>query len=226
MSITILGITIAGPLIGYGIRILGHEIEKLINEYQTKQRSHFSTHAYTTNIKGIAVLGTQGSGKTTLLNILRSKSHEKPDVTSYDKYKEFVYTKQNGNRIIIREGIDIGGGPSFKIHYEPMIKDADIVFFLFDINKWETNEEDRREIRSRIQFITEKCIKYNRFLITFLTHSDKKNPDDINKILLNYKSDICKRDKGSYKAAVVDFPFVHVNTTNETSVKQLIDTYL
>jgi GTPase SAR1 family protein len=226
LTITVLGIKIAAPIVAYGLRIAAYEINRAWNEYQNKQRSKSMSNASTTNIKGIAILGTKGSGKTTLLNVLRGKSYEKPDITSYDKYKEFVYNKQNGNSVTIRQGVDIGGGSSFRIHYEPMIENADVVFFLFDISKWKTNEEDRREIRSRLQFVTEKCIKNDKFLVTLLTHPDILNTDEIKTILSQYKNDVCERDNGSYKAAVVDYPFVPLNTTDESSVKQLIDTYL
>lgn len=224
--ITVLGIKIAAPIVAYGLRIAAYELNKAWNEYQNKQRSKSISNASAVDIKGIAILGTKDSGKTTLLNILRGKSYEKPDVTSYDKYKEFVYKKQNGNSVTIRQGVDIGGGPSFRIHYESMIENADVVFFLFDINKWKDNEEDRREIRSRLQFITEKCIKNGKYLVTLLTHPDLLNTDEIETILSQYKNDICERNNGSYKAAVVDYPCVPLNTTDEPSVKQLIDTYL
>lgn len=225
-TITILGIKIAAPLVAYGIKIAVYELNKAWNEYQNKQQIKSSSNSSATNIKGIAILGTKGSGKTTLLNVLRGKSYEKPDVTSYDQYKEFVYNKQNGNSVTIRQGVDIGGGTSFRIHYESMIENADVVFFLFDISKWKISEEERREIRSRLQFITEKCIKNHKFLVTLLTHPDLLNTAEIKTILSQYKSDICERDCGSYKTAVVDYPFVPLNVTDESSVKQLIDTYL
>ena len=225
-TITILGIKIAAPLVAYGIKIAAYELNKAWNEYQNKQQIKSSSNSSATNIKGIAILGTKGSGKTTLLNVLRGKSYEKPDVTSYDQYKEFVYKKQNGNSVTIRQGVDIGGGTSFRIHYESMIENADVVFFLFDISKWKISEEERREIRSRLQFVTEKCIKNHKFLVTLLTHPDLLNTAEIKTILSQYKSDICERDCGSYKAAVVDYPFVPLNVTDESSVKQLIDTYL
>lgn len=225
-TITILGLKIAAPIVAYGLKIAAYEINKAWNEYKDKQHSKSISNESATKVKGIAILGTKGSGKTTLLNILRGKSYEKPDVTSYEKYKEFVYNKQNGNSITIRQGVDIGGGSSFRIHYESMIENADVVFFLFDINKWKGNEEERREIRSRLQFVTEKCIKNNKFLVTLLTHPDLLKTVEVKSILSQYKNDICERDGGSYKAAVVDYPFVPLNTTDESSVKQIIDTYL
>lgn len=225
LTITFLGIKIAAPIVAYGIKIAAYELGKAWDEYQNNRRSHSASHAAPAT-KGIAILGTKGSGKTTLLNILRDRANEKPDVTSYDKYKEFVYTKQDGNKVVIKQGIDIGGGSSFRIHYETMIENADLILYLFDINQWKKNKDERREIRSRLQFITEKCLKYNKTLVTILTHPDLLKSDEIKKILIDYKNDICERDRGSYKAAVVDYTFVTIDTRNDSSVKQLIDTYL
>lgn len=224
--ITFLGIKIAVPIVAYGLRIFAYEINKAWNEYQNNQHPKSNTKSSATDIKGIAILGTKGAGKTTLLNVIRGRSYVKPDVTSFDKYKEFVYNKQNGRSVTIRQGVDIGGGSSFRIHYESMIENADVVFFLFDISKWKVSEEERREIRSLLQFVTEKCKKNQKFLVTLLTHPDLLNASEIETILTQYKSDICERDGGSYKAAVVDYPFVPLNITDESSVKQIIDTFL
>jgi len=200
----------------------------LLKEYANKQASKDKLED-TSNKQGkglsIAILGTKGAGKTTLLNTLRNKAGEKTFVTSYESYQDFDYKKADGTIVHIQKGWDIGGGNLYKKEYESMIENADLVFYLFDINKLIEDEEEKREIYSRLEFITRKCISNKKRLVTLLTHSDKLKRD-LQEVMRLYRDDVYKRDNGSYKAAVTDYHFEPINMTNELSVRQLLDKLL
>lgn len=204
---------------------IGQEIKNKWDERQF-QKALKKSKSNVPLSKGIAILGMKGAGKTTLLNILKNKPEEEVNTTSYEQYCDFIYTKTNGNSVKIRGGFDIGGGSSYRQYYEDFIQKADVVFFLFDINRWKYFQEDRREIQSRLQFITEKCKANKKLLITLLTHADYLKQDELKETMIQYKSEICERDHGSYKSAVLDYPFLSIDTTDTTSVKQMLDLYL
>jgi len=211
--------------------VLAHGIKYIANKIRHNRESKIYTNYHTTSAlkkteKGVAILGMKNAGKTTMWNNIRNISIAKPDETSYDKIDSFTYKKKDGSEIIIKPGYDIGGGDFYKTNYPSLIDKADIVFYLFDINRW-NNEEERREIKSRLQFITEKCIEKNKNLCTLLTHSDEINNNDIiTKSLLNFKEEICKSDDGSYKQAVLTFKYFPIDTTKKESVKEIFEKYL
>ena len=209
---------ISGPILG-AIIVIGNMLERKLKSYWYSKKTNEAEI-------GVAILGMKGAGKTTLLTVLRNKTDEEINTTSYEPYNAFYYTKSNGNTLRIRGGCDIGGGRSYRMYYEDFINNSDIVFFLFDINRWKYFEEDRREIQSRLQFVTEKCKANNKLLITLLTHTDYLNEDDLKETMIQYKSEICKRDHGSYKAAVIDYPFIPIDTTDVALVKKVLDRYL
>lgn len=157
----------------------------------------------------IAVLGPQGSGKTTFLNYLRGKeNYYETNATGKERYEGFSFKLSSGKEITIKSGEDIGGGDLYRELYEDLIKKSDSVVFIFDINKYLSDEEYEKMTNARMQFVYEKfCSNFNekeipRRISIILSHSKnykedeaeffkkirelKKSKKDYSKILRNF----------------------------------------
>lgn len=123
----------------------------------------------TTRLKGknIAILGPKGSGKTTFLNYLRGINSTAQEGTGREDYKTFTFTLNDGKKIKIKSGTDIGGGANYKALYEKMIKDSDAVIIVFDVNRYlndkKGSEADKRNYQQlthvRFKLIHDKIIE-------------------------------------------------------------------
>lgn len=121
--------------------------------------------------KSIAVLGMQGAGKTHMLANMQDKEYIPNPTIGVERYERFSISKE-GRDMIINSGKDIGGGvENCSNFYESMIKDSDIVFFLFDAYKYLSSEEYQKDAQARLDFIHRKT-KVNQVAI-FATHRDQ-----------------------------------------------------
>jgi ADP-ribosylation factor family. len=93
----------------------------------------------------IVILGLKAAGKTTLWNSLRERLDVLPESTSLENVESF--TVKNGDTSVdIAATKDIGGGDSFVPHYDELIKDGTLIYFLVDLNtiaKYKDDISDR-----------------------------------------------------------------------------------
>ena len=207
----------------YQIRdwIKEYELKKELEEKQRKKNVPKQCN------RNIAVLGMKSAGKTRLHCALRNVDYINLE-TSVERYPAYTYRKSNGTYVHIQEGFDIGGGNNFRSKYVPMIKEADIVFFLFDLFQYRRNEEYRKETRSRLEFITRKCKDWNHTLVTLITHKDLFTPDELSKYLAEYKNEISSTSTSStpYADAVTKYKFYPINTKDKKDINKIIDSVL
>lgn len=106
----------------------------------------------------LGVLGMQQAGKTKFLSFLRGIPYVERS-TIREEYEPFTIRLKEGKEVHISQGVDIGGGDTYRFKYKEIIENSDVVFYFFDINKYFKDEvmEDRityrRECNSRFEFI-------------------------------------------------------------------------
>lgn len=117
----------------------------------------------------LGMIGMKSSGKSTLLKNLGGIKEVKIN-TQKDKYKSFVYTLSSDKKIFIDKGNDIGGNVNFMIEYEQIIEDNSVIFYLFNINRYLTEIEYKRQCNMRLAYIYPR-IKDKKFAL-IASHSD------------------------------------------------------
>lgn len=178
----------------------------------------------------IAVLGPKGSGKTTFLNYLRGINTSVSEGTGKEEYKTFTFTLNDGTKIKIKSGNDIGGGVDFKGLYEEMIADSNAVIIVFDVNRYlfdkKRNEEDKRNYQQlthvRFKHIYNKFVKVhgkidNERIAVIGSHKDETGKD--NETLRSLFSETIK-DK-DYREALLNCHFCDL--TNEKELNKLVN---
>lgn len=122
--------------------------------------------------KKIAVLGMKGAGKTRLLCLLQNKAYVEQE-TLIEHYDKFAYTKENGEKVEIMEGCDIGGGEDFiASDYWKKLANCDNMMFLFDIDEFLSNKNYQEQVCARLDFIYERWQKPEKTAV-FATHMDR-----------------------------------------------------
>lgn len=156
--------------------------------------------------KKIAVLGMQGSGKTQFLANIRNEDYKKYEATiGTEDYEKFNI--EIGNReVTIEGGKDIGGGEeNIRFYYEDMIKNNEIVFFLFDAYKYLNNNEYRDETQARLEFVNRHSEKRNKEVVIFSTFADKfENKENTSKAYMKIKDSVSEKP---YRQLFVDNRF-------------------
>jgi GTPase SAR1 family protein len=170
--------------------------------------------------KRLVVLGMKEAGKTRFYRFLQNKPYVEEE-SEVDNYEEFVYKKKNGETVLIKKGIDIGGSEDYvKPHYERMIAENDILIFCFDISKYLIDMAYMKQVNYRFEFISRKYKelkkdKYN--FVKLATHVDKTpNPKEAFK---KFNSMIEKKE---YK---IDFKknLFLVDVTNKDELQKIVD---
>ena len=237
MSITIFGITVAGPLIAYGFRMAAYEIQNALRDRESRKEREKEKRTQgnvqkTTSAPispqriSIAVLGMPSAGKTTLHCFLQKKEYTGGLQTLIDKYSSYSIKKSDGKIISIREGIDIGGASNFVFRYKELINNSEKVLFLFDIKKYEESKPYRAETNSRLQHIVELIRDSNKQLsfMTLLTHKDEMpSTDDLENAFKKFRSEISSKN---YSEIVLKYQCSTIDLTNKNEIQQLIDRFL
>ncbi|WP_318639701.1 GTPase domain-containing protein [Flavobacterium ardleyense] len=172
----------------------------------------------------LGLLGMHASGKTRFLNFLQKVPYIEKN-SGRDDYEEFTFTTENRKKIIIKAGVDIGGGNIYRSSYNSIIKDSDVVFYFFDIDKYFKNEKTKdnelyqRDCNSRFEHVYSESLKRSNILKVIATHRDNCNlSDDEMKSklfeIIRYKS---------YKSMLENVDFI--NLTNTGEVKKLVNKY-
>ena len=114
----------------------------------------FITYNY---LKGdtMAILGMQQAGKTTILRYMKDlpfdSSYRPTDKEPYEKFEWKVGDRK------IKSGIDIGGGDEWvKENYPNLIKENEIIMFVFNAKLFWDSEKYRRITLARLDFVFEQ----------------------------------------------------------------------
>ncbi len=170
--------------------------------------------------KRLVVLGMKEAGKTRFYRFLQNKPYVEEE-TEVDNYEEFYYKKNNGETVLIKKGIDIGGSEDYvKPYYERMIAENDILIYCFDISRYLIDTAYMKQVNYRFEFISRKYKelkkdKYN--FVKLATHIDKTpNPKEAVK---KFDSMIEKKEyKTDFKKNL--FP---VDVTNKQELRKIVE---
>src|SRR5690606_26583032 len=156
----------------------------------------------------------QISGKTRFLSYLRN-------IPFVDKrtgrmgYEEFIHTLNDGKKITICSGVDIGGGDNYRADYDTILDNADVILYFFDIDKYLRNEMDlesnilyQRSCNSRFEHIYSRVKLSKKPVLIIATHTDKCN---LSESAMKQKFDALASNK-SYKDMLRGV--VYANLTN------------
>ena len=161
--------------------IVNYLLYKYIKKYIKK--SVLLTPIFGTSI---GVLGMKGAGKTQLYNTLRGAQDLETSATGTNDYDSFVF-EYGDRKIKISKGRDIGGGDMYvREYYDKMIKEKDIIFFLFDVKQYMENPDYAKEVKARMDFIWNKM-------------KDEYDEEEIKKRLVTIGSHIDQLDKEQIK---------------------------
>lgn len=153
-----------GAIIGFGVENVFKKLKK--------------------NEIGMAVLGTNDSGKTTWYNYLKGTPEQarriKSQTIAVDNTPKFEIKFDSGKRIYIKEGKDINGtSDRIKNHYEPMIKENDVILFMVDLSLFLKEEKMKLDVCDRlfvINTLLKRCQERDnavKLLYLVFTHADK-----------------------------------------------------
>ena len=177
--------------------------------------------------KSIGVLGMKEAGKTQLYRNLQDSPYNNSDEgTATDDYDSFTF-KYGDREIIISAGRDIGGGEQYiKAYYAEMIKEKDIIFFVFNAEKYKSDRRYSDAVKSRMDFIwrhmKNKYIEdeiIRTKLVTIGSHLDKIDENKRSGVLEFFQNDVSDKEYSPmfhYNFIVADL------TKREEFVKELI----
>lgn len=101
----------------------------------------------------IGVLGMQEAGKTQLYRTLKGEPYGCYEATPTDDYAPFEFDF-NGRKVRIEKGRDIGGTEEYILpYYADMIKRKDIIFFVFDVERYLHDSGYASSVRARLDFV-------------------------------------------------------------------------
>ncbi|SDH82897.1 GTPase domain-containing protein [Myroides phaeus] len=170
----------------------------------------------------LGILGMQGAGKTRFLNFLEGKPFLESSTNRKD-YLDFTYQLKNGKKITIASGKDIGGGNVFRVDYESILKNSDIILFFFNINAYLKNFSDsdkilyQRSCNSRFEHIYIRVKEEKKPVVIIATHrdecllSDEEMTRKFNELVQNKNyTEMLKK-------------VIYVNLTNSVETKELVE---
>lgn len=120
----------------------------------------------------LGMIGMKSSGKTTLLKNLGGVKEIKGN-TFKENYESFVYSLSSDKKIFIDKGTDIGGDKAFIANYKQIIDNNNVIFYFFNISRYLTETEYKRDCNMRLAFIF-SSIKDKKFAL-IASHSDHSN---------------------------------------------------
>ena len=128
---------------------------------------------------GMAVLGMRMSGKTLWYNFLTNDSRI-GTTSSTEKVRSFKMDFSNGRSVTVKQGMDIGGSEiNVQLFYEELIKENDVVLFLFNSFEYLNNLQYEREVNGRMAFIASKWDEHHpdkelsKCIFVIATYADK-----------------------------------------------------
>lgn len=104
----------------------------------------------------VGVIGMQEAGKTQLYRTLQGKPYGRYEATPTDDYDSFEFSIGD-RRVRIEKGRDIGGTEEYILpYYADMIRRKDILFFVFDVERYLHDGEYAASTRARLDFVWRK----------------------------------------------------------------------
>ena len=167
----------------------------------------------------LGVLGMQGAGKTRFLSYLRNVPYVEKG-TSKEPYESFTY-KFEKKEILIDAGVDFGGGDLYRVEYNRIIKNSDVILYFFDIDRY-LNEKSkteevsyRRACNSRIEHIHSADKEAD--IVFVATHIDlcKKVEEEVRLEFLKLI------ENKSYYSSLKDVELIDI--TNKDQLNRFID---
>lgn len=134
-------------------------------------------NAVKTTGKKLAIIGMERAGKSTLYNMLKTGEPGMPLQTSVEEIGEFTIKDR---KIKIKKGKDIGGGTEFIQYYEDMIKQNEIIIFVFNVSKYLNDIIYQRDTKDRLDFVYRKSREFNKEvnnLVMLASHVDLLSSD-------------------------------------------------
>jgi len=173
----------------------------------------------------LAVLGMKDAGKTRFYRFLQGKKYvEVLDLeTEKDAIESFTYTCSNGSKIKIQKGHDYGGGRDYvKTHYEDLLKDSDIVVFVFDMHKFLYDMEYQKETNSIASLINDMNYK-NCNIVKIASHKDEfdLSKQKNKKQIYNEFCNVIKTKK--YWDSIMDYNLFFADMRNNDELKTIAD---
>lgn len=166
-------------------------------------------------VNKLGIIGMKSSGKTTFLNNLRGIVSV-PKTTSKESYDSFEFELSNGKTKYISKGKDIGGNRSYLTEYRQIIEENDVILYFFDVCKYLTNLDYKRDCNSRLDFINAD-IK-NKKIAIIASHSDLSQHSK-NKLI----EEIINQVRDKKYAKLFNELFFVVNLTNQKELDELIN---
>lgn len=163
----------------------------------------------------LGMIGMKSSGKSTLLKNLGGVKEVKID-SFKDIYESFVYTISSDKKIFIEKGTDIGGNKPFMANYEHIINNNNVIFYFFNINRYLTETEYKRECNSRLAFIFSRIT--NKKFALIASHSDHS---DLEKNKL--EEEVLNQVSGKEYSNLFNDNLYVVNLTDKNEFKKLIE---
>lgn len=172
----------------------------------------FVTGVFSKKINKLGVLGMKLSGKTTMLYKLRGIK-KIPLSTNVEKYERFEFKINGDKKIIIEKGKDIGGTKNFMQEYRDIISNNEIIFFFFDVNKYLTEIEYKRDCNSRLDFIYPSLS--GKKVVIVATHADKQN---LKNTQIRESVEECMKEKKYSSLFTTNFHILNLLNDNEFEV--------
>lgn len=156
--------------------------------------------------KNIAVLGQRATGKTTLLKFLINgeitvayeQTLMKKKITKQKKLQskkihlsDLELKSSKASSCINPDSYDVGGSEDQHAIWKEVSTDADVLIYLFDVNKWLSNSQLESQIESDIKVI-ERIIrdKPSQKIMLIGTHLDQDEEYNAAKDKIAYKDEI------------------------------------
>lgn len=162
----------------------------------------------------------QEAGKSTLYNMLRTGEPGEHLPTTIEEIAEF---KVKDRDIKIKKGKDIGGGPEFIMpYYEDLIRDNEIIIFIFNVSEYLNDISYQRNTKDRLDFIYRKSKEYNKKmnnLVMIASHIDILSSDK-QKTAVN---EILNSISGKQYQEMFKSNFFAINIIDKKHINKLID---
>ena len=172
----------------------------------------------------VCILGMTGAGKTRILKVLQNQPYnEHRDHQTKgggEPFERFICKLQNGVELYIRKGIDYNGDDSNIIQfYEDLLSKCEIVFFVFDINKYLHDKTDYAfKVNARINYINRHKGKQIKEMVFLGTHLDEIPSDEERK---KASDDFYRRIQGKTYVDVVK-KFKVLDATKKKDVEKIL----
>ncbi|MBZ9631624.1 GTPase domain-containing protein [Salegentibacter sp. LM13S] len=166
----------------------------------------------------IAVLGLRDSGKTTYQNYLRRKNTVERTPAEGTYHEEVATFNYKSKKIYIEPGLDVSGSDeSIKNLYAEEIGKSNLVFYLFNAEKFITSKDYKEEAKVLLYYVLKKMKKKVK-LIILATHVDVLEMDraDLRELLYSEISDVpgyTKKIKGPIPINLLSYS--EMNKTRE-----------